>query len=95
MIFATSDYIECEMSSVHGLLSQIPQDLPFEKLLVDSQLLYEQIPPHTIKVNYNLISQIFLLSFSEASIFAETEESEDVDGVKSFSSNFGIMDLLL
>lgn len=40
---------ECEMSSVHGLLSQIPQDLPFEKLLVDSQLLYEQIPPHTIK----------------------------------------------
>merc|ERR1719474_322733 len=40
---------ECEMSSVHGLLSQIPQDLPFEKLLVDSQVLYEEIPPHTIK----------------------------------------------
>merc|ERR1719474_1364982 len=40
---------DCEMSSVHGLLSQIPQDLPFEKLLVESQLLYEQIPPHTIK----------------------------------------------
>ena len=37
------------MSSVHGLLSQIPQDLPFEKLLVDSQVLYEEIPPHTIK----------------------------------------------
>jgi len=40
---------ECEMSSVHGLLSHIPQDLPFEKLLVESQLLYELHPPHTIK----------------------------------------------
>lgn len=40
---------ECDMSSIHGLLSQIPQDLPFEKLLVESQLLYEQFPPHTIK----------------------------------------------
>jgi len=40
---------ECDMSSIHGLLSQIPQDLPFEKLLVESQLLYEQIPPHKIK----------------------------------------------
>jgi len=40
---------ECEMSSLHGLLSQIPQDLPFEKLLVESQVLYEEIPPHSIK----------------------------------------------
>eukprot|EP00088_Acartia_fossae_P012925 TRINITY_DN16690_c0_g1_i1.p1 TRINITY_DN16690_c0_g1~~TRINITY_DN16690_c0_g1_i1.p1 ORF type:complete len:438 (+),score=101.54 TRINITY_DN16690_c0_g1_i1:49-1362(+) len=41
---------ECEMSSIHGLLSQIPQDLPFEKLLVESQILYEYYPPHSVKV---------------------------------------------
>jgi len=40
---------ECEMSSIHHLLSQIPQDLPFEKLLVESQILYETYPPHSIK----------------------------------------------
>ena len=40
---------ECEMSSLHGLLSQIPQDLPFEKLLVEAQLLFELHPPHTVK----------------------------------------------
>jgi len=41
---------ECEMSSIHHLLSQIPQDLPFEKLLVESQILYEYYPPHSVKV---------------------------------------------
>jgi len=40
---------ECEMSSIHGLLSQIPQDLPFEKLLVEAQILYEYHPPHSVK----------------------------------------------
>ena len=45
---------ECEMSSIHGLLSQIPQDLPFEILLKEAQLLYEDIPPHTIQ-EYNLL----------------------------------------
>jgi hypothetical protein len=37
------------MATLHGLLSRIPQDLPFEKLLVESQLLYEEFPPHSIK----------------------------------------------
>ena len=44
--------LECEMSSIHGLLSQIPQDLPFEKLLVEAQILYEYHPPHSVKVTF-------------------------------------------
>ena len=37
------------MSAVHGLLSRIPVDLPFETLLVNCQRLYEQFPPFTIE----------------------------------------------
>jgi len=36
---------ECDMATVHGLLSRIPSELPFEKLLVDARELYEQYPP--------------------------------------------------
>ena len=48
---------ECEMSSIHGLLSNIPLDLPFELLLREAQLLYEDVPPHTIQEN-NIIDTI-------------------------------------
>ena len=41
--------IDCEMSAVHGLLSRIPVDLPFETLLVECQRLYERFPPYTIQ----------------------------------------------
>ena len=37
------------MSAVHGLLSRIPVNLPFETLLVDCQSLYERFPPYTIQ----------------------------------------------
>lgn len=40
---------ECEMSAVHGLLSRIPVDLPFESLLVSCQQLYEKFPPYTVE----------------------------------------------
>jgi len=40
---------DCEMSSVHGLLSRIPVNLPFEELLVSSQQLYEKYPPYSIE----------------------------------------------
>merc|ERR1712107_911733 len=33
---------ECEMSAVHGLLSTIPVDLPFERLLIECHSLYEK-----------------------------------------------------
>jgi len=34
---------ECDMAMVHGLLSRVPSDLPFEQLLVDAMELYEQV----------------------------------------------------
>ena len=37
------------MSAVHGLLSCIPVNLPFESLLVKCQNLYEKFPPYTIE----------------------------------------------
>ena len=37
------------MSAVHGLLSTIPVDLPFERLLIECQSLYEKYPPYTIQ----------------------------------------------
>merc|ERR1719220_1018728 len=40
---------DCEMSAIHGLLSRIPVNLPFETLLVDCQSLYERFPPYTIQ----------------------------------------------
>ena len=41
--------LECEMSSVHGLLARIPVNLPFESLLVSCQQLYERFPPYTVE----------------------------------------------
>ena len=37
------------MSAIHGLLSRIPVNLPFESLLVSCQMLYEKFPPFTIE----------------------------------------------
>jgi len=36
---------ECDMASVHHLLSQIPQDLPYEKLIRRAGDLFVQFPP--------------------------------------------------
>jgi len=38
-----------EMSALHGLLSSIPVNLPFESLLVSCQKLYEKFPPYSIE----------------------------------------------
>ena len=34
---------------MHGLLSRIPVNLPFEALLVSCQQLYEKYPPHSVE----------------------------------------------
>lgn len=36
---------ECDMASVHHLLSQIPQDLPYETLISRAGDLFVQFPP--------------------------------------------------
>lgn len=36
---------ECDLASVHHLLSQIPQDLPYETLISRAGDLFVQLPP--------------------------------------------------
>ncbi|XP_071448441.1 uncharacterized protein [Hetaerina americana] len=40
---------ECEMPALHGLLSKIPDDLPFEQVLIKASALYEAYPPESLK----------------------------------------------
>lgn len=41
--------VECDMGALHCLLSQLPDDLPFEYLLVKANELYERYPPETLE----------------------------------------------
>ena len=45
---------ECDLASVHSLLSRIPLDLPFEELLVEAQRLYDLHPPNTLEKEVDL-----------------------------------------
>ena len=40
---------ECELAPVHAVLSRIPPEIPFEKLLLDAQELYQDYPPENIE----------------------------------------------
>uniref|UniRef100_A0A1B6CZ04 Rab-GAP TBC domain-containing protein n=1 Tax=Clastoptera arizonana TaxID=38151 RepID=A0A1B6CZ04_9HEMI len=40
---------DCDLASVHCLLSQLPDDLPFEKLLKEASELYENFPPESVE----------------------------------------------
>lgn len=42
------DTIPADMGHTHKVLSTLPDDLPFEKLLFDSTKLYQQYPPESI-----------------------------------------------
>lgn len=41
--------VECDMGALHCLLSQLPDDLPFEYLLVKANELYAKYPPETLE----------------------------------------------
>lgn len=41
--------VDCDMANVHCLLSQLPDDLPFESLLAQASELYEKFPPNSIE----------------------------------------------
>lgn len=41
---------DCDMASLHCLLSQLPEDLPFEYLLPQAAKLYEKHPPDEIEI---------------------------------------------
>lgn len=39
---------DCDRATLHCLLSQLPDDLPFEYLLVQCEKLYKKYPPHEL-----------------------------------------------
>lgn len=39
---------ECDRAMLHCCLSQLPDDLPFEYLLVQSEKLFKKYPPHDL-----------------------------------------------
>lgn len=41
--------VDCDMACIHSLLSQIPDDLPFESLLKQAMKLYEDYPPRSLE----------------------------------------------
>lgn len=41
--------VECDMGALHCLLSQLPDDLPFEYLLVKARELYDRYEPETLE----------------------------------------------
>jgi hypothetical protein len=51
VLHRTNDILacECDMAMVHHLLSRIPDELPFERLLSDCQKLYLDYPPSTLE----------------------------------------------
>lgn len=40
----------CDMASIHCLLSQIPDDLDFEKILQRASVLYKKHPPEKLEM---------------------------------------------
>lgn len=41
--------VGCDMASIHCLLSQIPDNLPFENILKHAQKLYDKYPPKAVE----------------------------------------------
>ncbi|XP_031624630.1 TBC1 domain family member 20 [Contarinia nasturtii] len=48
---------DCDMASLHCLLSQLPEDLPFEYLLQNAAELYKQHPPDEIELEVQIMVQ--------------------------------------
>ena len=46
--------VDCEMASVHGLLSKIPERLSYEQVIVMAQQLFEKHPPQRLARNEGL-----------------------------------------
>ncbi|XP_026468768.1 TBC1 domain family member 20 isoform X2 [Ctenocephalides felis] len=46
---------DCDMASLHCLLSNLPDDLPFEKLLISAAKLYEKYPPEELEKDVQIM----------------------------------------
>lgn len=51
VIYRSDEIFEvgCDMASIHCLLSQIPDNVPFEQILKHAQRLYEKYPPKRVE----------------------------------------------
>ncbi|XP_059473716.1 TBC1 domain family member 20 [Neocloeon triangulifer] len=51
VLYRTEEVLEtpCQMDCMHGLLSQLPENLPFEKILKQAERLYLDFPPESIE----------------------------------------------
>lgn len=41
--------VECDMAAIHSLLSQLPDEMPFDKLLSEAEKLYSKYPPESLE----------------------------------------------
>ncbi|GIY13207.1 TBC1 domain family member 20 [Caerostris darwini] len=48
---------DCEMASVHSFLSQIPDDLPFEELIVHSRMLFDSYEPNVLAIEHPYVKR--------------------------------------
>ncbi|XP_039280456.1 TBC1 domain family member 20 [Nilaparvata lugens] len=41
--------VECDMAAIHSLLAQLPDEMPFDKLLSEASKLYSEYPPKSLE----------------------------------------------
>ncbi|XP_060798586.1 TBC1 domain family member 20 [Neoarius graeffei] len=71
---------ECDMASVHHLLSQIPQDLPYEQLISHTHSLFTRYPPTQLACSAPLPSRnsIAISSFQDFQTSTQQQRPDSV-----------------
>ncbi|XP_056335720.1 TBC1 domain family member 20 [Danio aesculapii] len=71
---------ECDMASVHHLLSRMPQDLPYEDLIGRAQSLFSSCPPHQMSQSAALQSRniISISTFTDFQTSTRTQRPDSV-----------------
>ncbi|KAM9493777.1 TBC1 domain family member 20 [Clarias gariepinus] len=71
---------ECDMASVHHLLSQIPQNLPYEQLILHTHHLFTRYPPTQLACSATLQSRnsIAINSFQDFQMSTQQQRPDSV-----------------
>lgn len=71
---------ECDMASVHHLLSRMPQDLPYEDLIGRAQSLFSSCPPHQMSRSAALQSRniMAISTFTDFQTSTRTQRPDSV-----------------
>lgn len=71
---------ECDMASVHHLLSHIPQDLPYEQLISRTQNLFTRYPPTLLTCSTTLQSHhsIAISSFQDFQMSTQQQRPDSI-----------------